>query len=523
MSAPPQGIGGISGITPSTYVGTFTGSNPSNTTNGQWWYRIDLGQIWMNVNGNATPVQGTGGITVIMSDTTYANTDIFGTVLVTNNATLTIYGNVSFHGDLIIEGGTTLQSSNPNATSSATQTNNYYFYGRFFLNGTYSIAQYNTDNIQTPINIITTEMIANTTINPTLSGSGTLSIPSNITLTISANITVLISNISGSGTLSVSSGYTLTFNTNFTLTSSNVQFSGSGTLSIGSSYTLTISNNITWTLNLAGSGALSVGSGYTLTIDANSTWNISTISGSGTISITSGYTLTINNNVTWSLSTISGSGTLSVSSGYTLTQGASITISLPTINIAGTWANAGYGITIPSAVTVTVTVTGSLTTSSTAGTLTVDGTCYWFGTMSYSNSISGLPSFPLTFSGTGIFIGAPSGSGNGGNASSLSSVALSTGSSSTGPFTGSGIYPYYIISSLEGPAVGKYAIGIDDSTKNIGNIYILIYIGTANTSFNINSNLKFVSNSADISGDSMYAFNSSNSAGTITITGTLYV
>jgi len=410
MSA-PQGSGGSGGgLSPTTFLGTFSGSNPSNPANGYWWYRVDLGQIWGNINGTIMPIQNTGAVTIISSNTTIANTDVYNDIIVTNNATLTIYGNVTFHGNVIIENGSTLLSSNPNASSSAPQTNNYQFLGNFYLNGTYEIAQYNTDNILNSITLTTINSSSGT--NPTLSGLGTLNIGSN--------------------------------------------------------------------------------------------------------------TLTINENVTITVSTIAGSGTLSVSSGYTLTQGASITLSIPTVNIAGTWANAGYGITIPSGATVTVTVTGSFTTASTPGTLTVNGTCYWFGAISWNNSSSGLPSFSLSLAGSGIFVGAPSNSNSGGNSISLSNTTLSAGGNNGTLVANSSIYPYSIISSLSGSAVGKYGLGIYDHNAVTYNIFVLIYIGTANKSFSINSKYKFVSNAVDVSGDSSYIYNSSGSAGSITITGTFY-
>jgi hypothetical protein len=464
MSA-PQGSGSSGGLSPSTFLGTYSGSNPSNPANGYWWYRVDLGQIWGNINGTIMPLQNTGSVTIISSNTTIANTDVYNDVIVTNNATLTIYGNVTFHGNVIIENGSTLLSSNPNASNSSPATNNYQFLGNFYLNGTYEIAEYNIDNILNSITLTTINSSGGA--NPTISGSGTLNIGSN-TLTISENITVTIPTISGSGTLSILSG-------------------------------------------------------YTLTINANTTLSIPTLTGSGTLSVSSGYTLTVSVNITLSISTISGSGTLSVSSGYTLTQGASITLSVSTVNIAGTWANAGYGITIPSGSTVTVTVTGSFTTGSSAGTLTVDGTCYWFGTISAASGSSASISFPLNFAGTGIFVSAPSNSTNGtANALSLSSASLSAGGHSSNSATTSGKYEYYTISSLEGSAVGKYYLGLYDSTVSTYAVWLLVYIGTANTSYSINSNLIFSRGSAEASGDTGYAYNSSSSAGSITITGTFY-
>jgi len=489
MSA-PQGFGSGGGLSPTTFLGTYSGSNPSSPANGYWWYRVDLGQIWANVNGSIIPIQSTGAVAIISSNTAIANTDVFNDIIVLPNVTLTIYGNIVFHGNVTILNGATLLSSNPNASSTASQTNNYSFLGNFYLNGTYEIAQYNTDNINS--NLTIAMVLASAGANPTISGSGTLNIPSTVTITLNINLTYL-----GSPSLS-----------------------GSGTLSIGSGYTLTINTNITWTFNLSGSGSISISSGYTLTIGANITVSNITIAGSGTLNVSSGYTLTVSANITLSISTISGSGTLSVSSGYTLTQGASITLSVSTVNIAGTWANAGYGITIPSGSTVTITITGSFTTASTPGTITVDGTCYWFGAM--SPGTTGLPSFPLSIAGSGILVGSPSNSSSGGNSISLSSSTLSANGTSGGA-TGTGIAPYYKISSLSGSAIGKYALGNYNATATTYVTYVLIYIGTANTSFSINSSLIFTNGSEDIYGDGFSAYNSSGSAGTITITGTLYV
>jgi len=239
MSIPLQGIGGGGGgggLNPSAFLGAFSGSNPSNSTNGQWWYRVDTGQLFMNVNGTIIPIRGTGKVTVIASNTTIANTDVFNDVIVLPGAALTVYGTVLFHGNVTVLNGATLQSSNPNASSSSTQTNNYNFLGTFYLNGTYSIAQYNVDSINASVTIST--VASEGGASPTISGAGTLSIPSGITLTLGVNTTWALSAITGSGTLSVASGYTLTVSAN--ATSSVAAITGSGTLSVSSGYTLTL-------------------------------------------------------------------------------------------------------------------------------------------------------------------------------------------------------------------------------------------------------------------------------------------
>ena len=277
MSAPPQGLGGGGGgLSPTTFLGTYSGTNPSSPPNGYWWYRVDTGQIWMNVNGTIMPVQGTGSVTVISTNTTIANTDVFNDIIVTNNATLTIYGAVTFHGNVIVENGATLLSSNPSASSSSPATNTYSFLGNLYLNGTYSIAQYNTDVINNSTTISTIASAGGAS--PTISGAGTLSIASGVTLTTNANTTWSVGNVSGSGALYVPSGYTLT-----------------------------IGANTAWSIaNVLGPGALSIPSGYTLTVNGNAMWPISTISGAGSLSVASGYALTVWEGNTLSASSVSG-------------------------------------------------------------------------------------------------------------------------------------------------------------------------------------------------------------------------
>jgi len=520
MSAPVQGTGGGSGggLSPSTFLGTFSGSNPSSPSNGYWWYRVDTGQLFMNVNGTIMPVQNTGNVTVIASNTTIANTDVFNDVIVLDGITLTIYGTVVFHGNVTVLNGATLLSSNPSASSSSTQTNNYQFLGTLYLNGTYSIAQYNTDSINASATVTTVS--SENGANPTITGSA-LSIGSGYTLTVSANVAYSVATISGSGTLAVGSGYTLTVGANATWSIPTV--TGAGTIATASGVTITVSANMTWSVS-SFPPTVSISSGYTLTLAANYTITATPpISGSGTLAVGSGYTLTVNTNITWGSLALGGGGTLSIGSGYTFTQGAAMTLSIAAISVAGTWANAGYDITIPSGATVKVTVSGSLTTASTAGTLTVDGTCYWFGAIGQGNTSSDMPSFALSLAGSGIFIGAIStnSSASGGNTISFSNTGIGAGST-YGSANGSGSALHYCISSISGSAVGKYGLGHENATNGYYFEDVLIYIGTANQSYSINSSLTFADGNTT-AGDSMSAFNSSSSAGTITITGTLYV
>jgi hypothetical protein len=319
--------------------------------------------------------------------------------------------------------------------------------------------------------------------------------------------------VSGTSVPPTGTGYILRINTNINYSSipSNVLNNIIG-INISSGYTLTIDVNTTLPsniVNIYGFGTLSINSGITLTIGTNTTFSVSTVSGSGTLSINSGITLTIGTNTTFSIATVSGAGTLSVSSGYTLTQGGAITISVSTVNVAGTWANAGYGITIPSGSTVTWNVTGSITTTSTPGTMTVNGTVYWYG-----NNI-----YLFIMAGTGIYLGAVGSTGTATNTISLSNTELAP-DNGDGSATGTGKICYYTLTAISGSAVGKYYLQFYDSGLGHYPTMATIYIGTANFSYSISGS--FNGNYTDGTG-TVEVWNGAVSAGNITLTGTAYV
>jgi hypothetical protein len=271
----------------------------------------------MNVNGTIMPVQNTGNVTIIASNTTIANSDVYNNVVVLSGATLTIYGNVVFHGSVTVLNGATLQSSNPSASSSSTQTNNYQFLGGFYLNGTYSNAQYNVDNVNTSVALST--VTSEGGANPTMAINGTL------------------------------------------------YYKG-----------------------------------------------------------------------------------ISVSSGGT--------------------------------------------------------------------SDPGLPSFPVALAGSGIGIFTTTNSSGGGNSYSMNNQSIAAGSNNGAGVSSSGIIPYTVLTSLEGSAAGKYAVG----SLSGGDYYpeALIYIGTANTAYSVSFTI--VNGSANATGQTGSFYNSSSSAGTITVSGTYH-
>jgi hypothetical protein len=557
---------------PAYYLGSVY-SDPPNTSSGQWWYNTTTMQIKQNVNGT---IQILGAFASSFSATTYITNDTtiggsgitvnYINLVILNNATLTVASgttvnvagvlNIMPGSTLILEGATlnvynalqnagTLQSTSTSDSILAVQLQNS---GNIQIDGTLylpnagynhflagSISGTGTLNIQgTAITLI--GEILNLSI-PTVTGNGTYQIQQNGVCAINGNATFSIPIVTGLGTLSIASGYTLTIGANVTFLISTV--SGSGTLSIPSGYILTIGANVTFSVaTVSGAGTLIIPSGRTLTfsgsnlipttltangilaLSGNYTLVTNITNGTGTLQINSGYTLTVSSNITLGFSTITGEGTLLVASGYTLTQGSAITVSISNISVVGTWANAGYGITIPSGATVSWNVSGSITTSYISGTLTVNGRCYWIG-YGISPSDDTQISFPLRFAGTGIFIGAPAGKGSGTvDVLLLYSTSINAGSND-GYDVASGGIPYYTFSSIQGSAVGKYTLGTYDSDKNSYSGFVLIYIGTANTSYTVSRSFGYTQ--IDTPGDTVYARNMTGSAGTITITGTLHV
>jgi len=446
-----------------------------STVNGSGTYQVQQNGV-CTINGNvaiSVPISGTGTVSIGSGNT----------LIVGGNITYSV-ANISGFGTLVIGSGNTLTFSGRNLIPSI-----------LTVNGTLSLANNYT-------------FVTNIT-NPT--GTGTISIGSGYTLTVSSNVTVSVS-IGGSGTLSIASGYTMTFSGANLLPAT---LNASGTLALSGNYTL--ATNI-----INGTGNIAVNSGYTLSILSNITLGFTLIGGLGTLSIGSGYTLTVGANATLAISNISGAGTLSVSSGSTVTVGGNTTLSIPTVNIAGTLSNAGYNITIPSG-TFVWNITGSVTSTSTASTLTVNGTLYWLqANLLPTGASSTFPSFPLTLAGTGIMIAGYNFRSNALNEISFSSTAIAAGSTDgSNTASGSG-YEYYNLSAIEGSAVGTYCLATYNGSSYHQNA--LIYIGTANIAYSVSTSY-YWSNYYDPAQNSttIYAANLSGSAGTITLTGYLYV
>ncbi len=496
-----------------------------------------------SVSGSGTlNIQGTA--IVLIGDSLQLSISIVngnGTLQIQQNGVCTVNGNTTFSiatvsgsGTLSVSSGYTLTFSGSNLLPTTLTVS-----GTLALSGNYTL-------------------VTNIT-----NGTGTIQINSGYTLTVSSNITLGFSTVSGSGTLSVSSGYTLTIGASATFSIATV--SGAGTLSVSSGYTLTIGASATFSIaTVSGSGTLSVSSGYTLTL-SNCNVSVSNLGNGSVITtatstsntiqsipILAGYTLTVYNTTTItadpaknifipsgqvvtigaSITTSSadaywaGAGTLSIPTNYTLTQGASIILGLANVNInAGTWANAGYGITIPSGVTCSWYIPGSLTTGTTAGTLTVNGVfSYSSGGSGITDSTSNgtLPSFVLNLAGTGIaiigHIWSPSGTTN---TISLSNTSIAANGETPTSATGTGNHALIYFSSISGSVAGKYGVGVYNSTASSYYFGTLIYVGTANTIFNLNNQYNI--NLTTTAGNTYYGFNNSASAGTITLSGSISV
>jgi len=347
---------------------------------------------------------------------------------------------------------------------------------------------------------------------------GTIYIPSGITLTID-QYTILppnISGIAGPGSININSGITLVINSNINCTISTI--SGAGTLTINPGYTLTFSGNNLIPSGLNANGALALSGNYTLGTNITN--------GTGNLIINSGYTLTVSSNLTLGFSSIGGSGTLTISSGYTLTQGNNLTLNVPTINLNGTWANNSYRITVDPGITQTWYVSGSLTTGTTPGILNTNGMVFYYGNgigVNTSNvTTQTLPTFPLKFSGTGIFIGCPTSTkGTSTNALSLPSSYINPGQSIAIGYFMSGI-PYMTFTSITGSAIGTYGIGLEDMAQIYYYIWILIYLGSTST-YTIPSGYYWnYTTTPMVEGDAAGLLNTTGSAGSIKLSGTAY-
>lgn len=327
----------------------------------------------------------------------------------------------------------------------------------------------------------------------------------------------VLANINAQNIYPITGGSNLIVINSITL-SSNVGFS---TIYIEVGQTLTIPSGVTVIVDsqIAGSGQLVINGQLIIAGSVSITGSIS-ISGSGNINILSSSTLSINNNVQISGVSIVGAGTLTVASGYTLTQTGAISISVSNVQVAGTWANAGYGITIPSGATVTWTTTGSITTTSPAGTLTVNGILYYYGAGLTAQSSNAVPTFVLSLSGSGLFIASPTSTkGNATNTITLSATAIAP-NSAYGSVAGTGNIPYFYLTQISGSAVGLYGLGIFDTVNKVYTIFCLIYIGTASSTYNV---AYYANNNGIDSTTTTTIVNANGSAGTITLTGTAYV
>ena len=328
----------------------------------------------------------------------------------------------------------------------------------------------------------------------------------------------ILANINAQNIYPITYGSDLIVGSSLTLTNN----AGFNAIYVANGQTLTIPSGVTVIVygQISGTGQIIV-DGTLIIIGSVSIIDYPSISGSGTIHITFSSTLSINGNLDIGGVTISGSGTLSVSSGYTVTQTGNITISVPTVNVAGTWANAGYSITIPSGATVTWTTTGRITTSSIAGTLTVNGVLYYYGSGLTAQTSNAVPTFILKLTGTGLFIASPTSTkGNAPNSITLSATAIAP-NSADGSISAYGATTYIYLTHVSGSAVGLYGLGFHDSSANTYSIFTLIYIGTASNTYAI----VYYANSGqtDKAGDTIYVFNANGSAGTLTLTGTAYV
>jgi len=235
------------------------------------------------------------------------------------------------------------------------------------------------------------------------------------------------------------------------------------------------------------------------------------------INIANGITLTIDINtiLPQNIIEISGNGTLLINQGISLTLQSNLTLSVSNINIKG-------NLNIPQNSTITLNVLGNLTTNSNKGNLIVNGTLYWLqSNILPTGTISSVPSFPLNISGTGIMIAGYNFQSNATNETTFSSTSIPPNTTYGGNYASESGYGYYNLSQIKGSSSGIYCIGVANGNNYYANA--LIYIGKANTVYNVSTSYYWSNYYDPLTGLFISAVNLSGSAGTIYLTGYLMV
>jgi hypothetical protein len=179
-----------------------------------------------------------------------------------------------------------------------------------------------------------------------------------------------------------------------------------------------------------------------------------------------------------------------------------------------------------------VTVTASATFSSSSSQITCNGQLFLqanLTTTSASSTTSNAVTLglPFSISGFGVAIIAPNSvTSLQGNPLAVSNLTLTPGKYSSSTQTASEYYPYWYITAVQATNPGLYYVGLYDTTSGATNYLaeIVIYVGTVNQ-YTLNNVFGFVAEGGTpiTSGNTYAILNSGSSAGTITISGTVYM
>ena len=132
---------------PNYYLGVFSGSDPTPSLDGQWWYRADANQVLQYVDGRVVSVTPLGSATVVYGSQTLGGLGVYvgHDVVVLPSSTLVTYGSVTFAGNLFVLPGAVWLSSNPAASPTSPAANFYAISGTLYLDGDYVVGEYNFD------------------------------------------------------------------------------------------------------------------------------------------------------------------------------------------------------------------------------------------------------------------------------------------------------------------------------------------------------------------------------------------
>jgi hypothetical protein len=471
---------------------------------------------WADFGASLAPTTAPSSLSglILTSNTTLPPNITVGDLYIANGATVTIPANsfLRVTGTLIIDSGSTLTTAT-SGSGTTLQVN-----GAIYVNGTLTLAK-SGDLLYAYPALVT---IWNATLNVATGATAVV---------MSGMVVWAPSTITGGGTINLTANmpfacYVTSVGSTNTL--GNITITGQGYVLWESS--VTISGTVTVSAQAMGQANAFYGTrsdAATLTVNGflyysppySNTFLIGpatsgqsynpTVTGTGVIWVMSPGTLQLMSNVTVtgsvssSAMTIQGTGTLATSASTTLTLNTASSMWVILSMYGGGSFSWGTSTTLSVHSSSSAYICGAVSAGSTDVQL------------SYPTNV--------TPSGTGIIFFAVSNTGTGTNGASYSSASAAAGANYTGNMTATGLIPFYLLTSFTASVTGKYTLGIEDTTATTYVTFLLVYAGATST-FSLPPPLGVYTGTSavDTSGHTIVGRNATGSAGTATISGTLW-